>query len=411
MSDQAPRTKILNRPCPVCGARSAEVLHRQRFVLAEGHLLPDSYDVVWCSRCGFAFADTPASEDVYDQYYADYSKYEDDRTSTGGGGTAADLRRLRETAALIADVLPDRNARILDVGCANGGLLGALKSLGYTRLTGMDPSPACAANVRRIHGIEGRTGSLRQIPEGMGTYDLVILSHVLEHVLELGRAVETLGSLLAPGGILYIEVPDASRYEGFLVAPFQDFNTEHINHFSPAALKTLFQSRGFSILSAGSSEIASDSGILYPAIHIFARKAAPATHEVVAAPDKSFRLGLLRYIELSSRVFDRIREHVSNEAGDRKVIVWGTGQLTMKLLAAGVLDPAKIEAFIDGNPICQNKRILGILVHPPARAADYPGRPILIGTLLHRQAIEKVIREELHLDNPVIPLESGGEPN
>lgn len=382
------------------------MLHHQRFVLAEGHPLPGSYDVVWCPRCGFAFADTPAPEEVYDQYYADYSKYEDNRTSTGGGGSASDQRRLEETAALIAGVVPDRDARIADIGCANGGLLAALKAFGYTRLTGIDPSPACAANVKRLHGIEGYTGSLRRLPAGIGQFDVILLSHVLEHVLEIGAAVETLDSLLAPGGTLYIEVPDASRYDSFLVAPFQDFNTEHINHFSPAALETLFRSKGFTILSAGSSEIKLDAGWLYPAIHLFARKAPPGTELEMAPPDESFRRGLLHYIKLSSAVFDGIRRHLSNEAGDREVIVWGTGQLTMKLLAAGVLDPARIAAFVDGNPICQNKRILGIPVYPPARAADFPGRPILIGTLLHGRAIEKVIREELHLDNPIIFLES-----
>jgi SAM-dependent methyltransferase len=391
----------------VCGARTAEVLHHQRFVLSENHILPDSYDVVWCSRCGFAFADTPASEAVYDQYYAGYSKYEDNRTSTGGGGSAADSRRLAETAALIAGVVPDRNARILDIGCANGGLLAALKAIGFTRLTGVDPSPACAATVRREHGIDGLSGSLRQIPEGIGAFDLVILSHVLEHVLELQATVNTLASLLAPGGIIYIEVPDASRYERFIVAPFQDFNTEHINHFSPAALQTLFRINGFSILSAGESQIESDAGILYPAIHIFARKAAPGTLSTHLAPDESFRLSLLRYIDLSGGVFKGISDHLSAKVGDRDYIVWGTGQLTMKLLAAGVLNPSRIAAFVDGNPVCQNKRILGIPVYPPARASDFPGRPILIGTLLHRQAIEKVIREELHLDNPIIPLDAG----
>ena len=37
--------------------------------------------------------------------------------------------------------------------------------------------------------------------------------------------------LLKTNGVLYIEVPDATAYVEFLYSPFQDFNTEHINHF------------------------------------------------------------------------------------------------------------------------------------------------------------------------------------
>lgn len=77
--------------------------------------------------CGFTYADTPATQEDYDRYYAAFSKYEDSATSTGGGGPEWDARRLRDTAAALAAVVRDRSARIVDIGYANGGLLAALK--------------------------------------------------------------------------------------------------------------------------------------------------------------------------------------------------------------------------------------------------------------------------------------------
>ena len=44
--------------------------------------------------------------------------------------------------------------------------------------------------------------------------------------------MECLTPLLKTDGLLYVEVPDAVAYTEYLYAPFQDFNTEHINHFS-----------------------------------------------------------------------------------------------------------------------------------------------------------------------------------
>lgn len=131
--------KVSTRGCPVCSAAACEVLHYQRFILPEGHPLAAGYDVVCCEQCGFVYADTTASQQDYDAFYARLSKYEDSKTSTGGGSSPEDAQRLQETAACLAEALPDRNARLLDIGCANGGLLGALRKLGYTNLVGMDP--------------------------------------------------------------------------------------------------------------------------------------------------------------------------------------------------------------------------------------------------------------------------------
>ena len=83
----------------------------------------------------------------YDRYYADLSKYSDSTTGTGAGQQAWDRDRLRDTAAFIASAVGDRERRILDVGCANGGLLAELSALGFSALYGVDPSPACVAAV------------------------------------------------------------------------------------------------------------------------------------------------------------------------------------------------------------------------------------------------------------------------
>ena len=189
------------RKCPICEGLKAEVLHTQSFVLPEGHPQSDGYDVVCCVRCGFVFADTAATEEDYDRYYAQFSKYEDSKTSTGAGDTPWDARRLTDTARQIAGFLPDRRWRILDIGCANGGLLKCLRELGFENLYGIDPSPVCVANTR-ILGFEAYTGSLSQLPDNLEQFNCVVLSHVLEHVPKLKQAVQSIYALLTGGGHL-----------------------------------------------------------------------------------------------------------------------------------------------------------------------------------------------------------------
>jgi SAM-dependent methyltransferase len=395
------------RACPICTNAKVDLLHHQKFVQPEGHILPDEYDVVWCARCGFAYADTPSTQEDYDRYYADFSKYEDNTTSTGGGGSTWDSYRLKETAASIDQVVANRQACVVDIGCANGGLLAELKERGFTNLLGIDPSPACVANASESHGIESMVGSFRQLPSDVGKFDLVIVSHVLEHVADLQSTVTDLTKLLQPGGVLYVEVPDASRYFECLVAPFQDFNTEHINHFALSSLRNLFLTHGFLFEAGGQKEIPTLHGCPYPAAFCFFRRGLAEAETKEGSRyevDDSFRRGLGEYIDASRRKLRTLEERLAPYGLKRKpLMVWGTGQLTMKLLAETSLGTAEIVAFIDGNPINQGKEFNHVRVIAPEEITDH-ATPILLATLLHEKAILDVIHEKLHLPNAVITL-------
>src|SRR5205085_3901333 len=76
-------------------------------------------------------------------------------------------------------------------------------------------------------------------------FDVVIMVGVLEHLRDLDGAFDDLRALLAPDGIVYIEVPDVTAFADWSNAPYQDFSTEHINFFSPISLSNLMLRHGF----------------------------------------------------------------------------------------------------------------------------------------------------------------------
>ena len=63
---------------------------------------------------------------------------------------------------------------------------------------------------RGTRGLDVDEGWITSLEEGT-TYDVIIVSHVLEHVLDLREALTAMREHLVPGGILVAEVPDAQR--------------------------------------------------------------------------------------------------------------------------------------------------------------------------------------------------------
>jgi SAM-dependent methyltransferase len=395
--------KLSLRACPICDHGRADVLHAQRFVLHEGHPLADGYDVVCCARCGFVYADTAVTQADYDLYYARFSKYEDPRTGADGGEEPWEARRFAATANIIAGFSKDTRASILDLGCANGGLLKALRQLGFHNVCGVDPSSACVENARRS-GVEAHVGSLFQ-PLSARRFDGLVLSHVLEHVHDLNQAVRSLRPLLADGrnSWVYVEVPDASRYADHLFSPFQDFNTEHINHFSQLGLANLMQAAGFVAGERGEKMIESSPDMPYPVLYglwLKSNRPSPEDHFV-----RDVRLveDIERYISRSRHVMEGIEAKLQQTlAGSPRVIVWGTGQLALKLLAETSLAKAQIGAFVDGNPIHQGKVLRGVPILAPEQVRNLP-YPIVVATILHQQEVAGQIRR-MGLPNDVVLL-------
>jgi 2-polyprenyl-3-methyl-5-hydroxy-6-metoxy-1,4-benzoquinol methylase len=392
---------IAKRRCPICEREEVELLHSQRFELPEGHPLSAGYEVVVCSFCGFVYADTAVTQADYDKFYTELSKYGDVKTGTGGIDNPFDWKRQQETARQIADVLQNTELSILDVGCANGGMLMALKELGYESLCGIDPSPVCVENTRRL-GMEAHQGSLFY-PFKEHAYDCIILSHTLEHVQDVLGALEWIEKRLRPKGIVYIETPDAMRYVNFIYAPFQDFNTEHINHFSLTSLENLMHRHGFLLARGGIKDLIAGVDIFYPAVFGFWEK-ADDLEALLLKKDNDLRVKIEEYITLSKQKMQEIDSRIASLlARNPSIIVWGTGQLSMKLLAETSLAHADIVAFVDNNPINQGKILFGKPILQPQELIKM-NSPILLTTLLHHDSIAKQIRE-MGLQNEIVFLQ------
>jgi hypothetical protein len=206
--------------------------------------------------------------------------------------------------------------------------------------------------------------------------------------------------LLKTNGLLYIEVPDAAAYAEYLYSPFQDFNTEHINHFSQSTLRSLVRKFGLGPVFEGSRKIRSSATSFYPDIYgVFRADSDGAAED---GPDGlSNRIKI--YIAASQAMMKEISERLSHDlAGSNGVIVWSAGQLTMKLLKYSPLGRANIVAFTDSSPVNWGRRLHQARIVSPE---DLRGMPyaIVIASLLHQSEIAQQIGS-MGLDNRLILL-------
>lgn len=365
--------------CPICAGPSEAL---KRLELGPKPPLPEILPFRTCRPCDFAFLAAGESRE-YEAYYAsnindDWQHEASDRDSPSA-----------QQAALLREHLEEVPARVLDFGCGSGDLLAELAAANPdSRFFGCDLSaPALAAAGQRLAGLPNATiANLGQLASE-GPYDLVILSHVLEHLLEFSP-LAWLRDLLADDGMLYVEVPDALRYE---LRPRLEYlyylDRLHVNHFTPQAMATLGARFGFELTGQLERDFTYRDGRPYPAVGVFFRNGT--SHADVHSPD--LRAGLDRYLANERHRFGDLSKELNQHPG---VLVWGAGDNFHRAVSdRGPLSSVRRMRLLDRREF--HVSIGGVnyeTERPEPTIRDCPW-PVVITVSDHREAIRKQVLE------------------
>ena len=386
----------MNRNCPICSSPDKEHLYRQDFHNKAVSLMK-TYDVEVCTNCGFVYADNIPPQKDFDRYYEVMSKYEYNHKE--GVVSEDNLRHFSKIVDFLAPLLTDKSSIILDVGCSTGGLLSIFKSKGYSNIIGIDPSASCARSAKELYGIDVRVNNINNF-KSAGKFDLIVLSAVLEHLSDFGGSMRKIRSLLKDDGLLFIEVPDAERFAEFIAAPFQQFSVEHINYFSRYSMRNFLSVFSFSpvkvVQSASKLNLATD-----PDLFVLSAKTKITGPKIMK--DKVSEVKVREYIAESVRIDARIKELINKKlSGTDKMIVWGVGTHTQRLLGSG-LDPKRILYFVDSNSRYTGKMLGGREIKSPEKINE-KNVPILISTYSYQDEIAGEIKNKFKLKNEIIRI-------
>ncbi|MCH2169250.1 class I SAM-dependent methyltransferase [Myxococcota bacterium] len=226
-------------PCPVC--RSMRAVPRFRIVGMTER-------VVVCSECGLGRLHPMPDAEVIESYYPD------EYYGEPGIKFQPLVERLvrwvgsRHISFLSQGLEP--GARVLDVGCGRGVILGALADRGF-EVHGFEISAEAA------RGADARAqvtvaGTLTEAEYPSQYFDQVVIWHVFEHIVNPVETLESVHRILKPGGRLIVAVPNFSSLQSRWSGPawFHLDLPRHLYQFPLSALRALLDRSGFEVGNA-----------------------------------------------------------------------------------------------------------------------------------------------------------------
>ncbi len=198
-------------------------------------------DIVRCSRCGHTRLDPMPEQSILAQAYARAASQDYVDEETGQRETA---RRalVRIEAHAVAP------GQLLDLGCWVGFLLSEANGRGW-RTIGVEPSEFGSCYARDRLGLDVRTSDLFSAPLPERAFDAVTMGDVIEHLTAPGDALTRIASLLAPGGLLWLALPDAgSRVARVMGRRWWSVLPTHVQYFTRHSISVLLRRHGFEVL-------------------------------------------------------------------------------------------------------------------------------------------------------------------
>lgn len=222
--------------CPVCGSDSRELLYEgltdRVFFCA-----PGEWSMYRCKSCTSAYLDPRPNSDTIGLAYQRYFTHE--ATNASPEGLVRKLRRrlgdgyrnqrygtrdypASKLGILAATFMPNtkanmdagmrhlpkasRGKRLLDLGCGNGAFLLRARSAGWLTV-GVDLDPK-AVEVAQSQRLDVRLGGVEELGPANEQFDVITLSHVIEHVHHPLDVLQACHNLLKPDGNLWIDTPN-----------------------------------------------------------------------------------------------------------------------------------------------------------------------------------------------------------
>jgi 2-polyprenyl-3-methyl-5-hydroxy-6-metoxy-1,4-benzoquinol methylase len=219
--------------CPLCGSEHSRLFDSRSF-----HGRPVVNRI--CQECGLVFQSPRMTEVESAAFYADeYRLLNEGSLDPTARNIAAQQARAASLLAFTGPLV-EKVSRHLDIGCSMGIMLQRFAANFPCQPVGIEPGEAHRARASQA----GLTvyASLEDLEKaGAARFDLISMSHVLEHLPDpVGYLAHLREALLEPHGWLLLEVPNLYAHDSFEVA--------HLVSYSAHTLLQMLKKAGFEVV-------------------------------------------------------------------------------------------------------------------------------------------------------------------
>jgi SAM-dependent methyltransferase len=161
---------------------------------------------------------------------------------------------------------------LLDVGCATGSFLRVAQAKGW-RCSGVEVSAFAAAEARERTGCDVFCGKLEDAPFDGGSFDVITMWDLLEHLPDPLDGLERARRLLKPSGLLLVNTPNENSLlrrmarliyrgsAGSITAPVNRlYHRYHLYYFAAPTLGLLFRRAGLEVVAMDTKPIPMSRG-------------------------------------------------------------------------------------------------------------------------------------------------------
>ena len=203
-------SKLLLKACPLCGY--SHLTHAM--TCTDFYATGEEFDIMQCPDCGFKFTQSVPDEANISRYYdsPDYISHSD----TQKGLMNAVYHKVRRymlgrKARIVERESGLTTGRLLDIGTGTGYFSALMQQLGWN-VSAIEKNAAARKFALERFNLEVMSeSSLPELP--VGSFDVITLWHVMEHLEHLQDTWEKLYQLLDSRGVLIVAVPNSDSYD------------------------------------------------------------------------------------------------------------------------------------------------------------------------------------------------------